>query len=128
MAKTRETLTINYQWPYYKENCYPVGFLSAIEKRHHALFHYYIMCQKLFEQAGGHEGIEGQVRYDDARWLDRNYGGIATGIALRYALADPGEFLTDSIKRVVQLEIARVGWPEPQSEYWNVEPGKIVLS
>lgn len=125
---TDGTLRINYQWPFYRENCYPVGFLSAIEKRHHACFHYYIMCQKLYEQAGGAAGLEGQTRYDDARWLDRNYGNIAVSVALRYALADPSEFLRESIKEVVQLEVARLGWPEPNPEYWNVEPGKVIYS
>lgn len=122
------TLRIEYQFPMYMDNVHPVGFLSAIEKRHHACFHYYIMAQKLFEQAGGHAGIEGQIRYDDARWLDKNYGNIALSTSIRYGLSSPEEFLKESIKEIVQLEIARVGWPKPDPEYWNVTPDKLVYS
>lgn len=127
MADTPEGMgKIVYEFPMYMDNVYPVGFLSAIEKRHHALFHYYIMCQKLLEQAG--KGIESQIRYSDANWLDKPYGNIAKSTALRYGLSDPGEFLKESIKEVVILEIIRLQWPEPDPEYWNVEPGKIVYT
>jgi len=121
-----DAIRINYEFPMYMDNVYPVGFLSAIEKRHHACFHYYIMCQKLLEQAG--KSIESQIRYDDARWLDKPYGNIAIGTATRYGLASPAEFLKESIKEVVLLEIARMDWPRPDPEYWNVEPGKVVYT
>lgn len=121
-----DTLKIVYEFPLYMDHVHPVGFLSAIEKRHHALFHYYIMSQKLLEQAG--KGIEDQIRYSDAAWLDKPYGAIALSTAIRYGLSDPGEFLKESVKDVVQLEIARMGWPSPDPEYWNVGPGKVVYS
>lgn len=119
-------ITMKYEFPYYEDQVQPKGFLT-LDIRTHALFHYYLLCQKLLEKAG-HNAESDQIIYDDARWMDKPYGNIAKGTAVRYGLVSPEEFLKEGIKKEVRLEIARLGFPAPAEEYWNVEPGKIVYT
>jgi len=119
-------IKMTYEFPYYEDQVLPKGFLT-LDKRTHALFHYYLLCQKLLEKAGTNAERD-QIIYDDARWMDKPYANIARGTAVRYGLVDPGEFLKDEIKQQVRLEIARLGFPEPAEEYWSVEPGKVVYT
>lgn len=116
---------LSLSYPMYTDHIRPKGFLTY-DKKTHALFHYYLLCQKLLERAGN--SIEDQRfrTYEGNAWMDKPYGNIANGVAMRYGLESPDEFLQPELKHVVQLEVARLGFPEPAGEYWNVTPGKVV--
>ena len=114
---------INYGYPLFVDHVIPRGHLP-IDKRAHALFRYYQLCQKLLEKAGF--STDDQIIYDDAPWMDKPYGNIAKGVAVQYGLADPGEFLKPGFKQMVEAEIRRLGWPAPNSEYWNPQPNKVI--
>ncbi len=116
------TREIKYRYPMYTDSITD-GFLTY-DRRTHACFHYYLMCQKLLEKAG--HTTEDQIRYEGELWWDKPYGNIAKSTALIYQLESPAEFLDLDIKRLVENEVQRLGFPSPAEEYWNVEPGKIV--
>lgn len=120
-------LNVTFTYPWYADlTISKGGFLSDMDKRTHALFTYYIMCQKLLERAGKSIEDQNPLIYEGEEWMDKPYGNIALATAMRYGLSDPGEFLKASVKDSVEKEIARQDFPAPDPEYWNVEPGKIV--
>lgn len=111
---------IAYTYPMYTDLIEPKGRLT-LDKRTHALFHYYVMCQKLLEKAG--TSIDDQIRYEGEDWWDKPYGQIAKSIAIQYGLADAGEFIKTDLKRLVEAQVADMGFPFPSWEYWvNINP------
>ncbi len=122
-----DTLKVTFEYPWYADMTIKNGgFLSDVDKRTHAAMHYYLMCQKLLEVAGKSIGDQNHRIYEGESWMDKPYANIALGTAIRYGLSDPGEFLTLTIKSAVEKEVERQGFPAPDPEYWDVEPGKIV--
>lgn len=120
-----DTLKVTFEYPWYTDmTIRNGGHLSDVDKRTHAAMHYYLLCQKLLEKAG--DSTENQIVYEGMAWTDKPYANIAIGTAIRYGLGDPGEFLKPGIKQQVERECVRQGFPAPDPEYWNVEPGKVV--
>ena len=116
---------INYSYPFYTDHTVSQGGYLTFDKRTHALFNYYLLCQKLLEKAG--QSIDDQIRYDDAAWLDKPYANIAKSVAIRYGLDSPDDFLKRGIKDIVEREIARLEFPAPAEEYWEVHPHKNLI-
>lgn len=121
-----EGIRIDFTYPMYEDHMVQNGGFLTLDKRTHACFNYYLLCQKLLERAG--KSIEDQNfrMLEGESWMDKPYGQIAKSVAMRYGLESPDEFLKSGIKHLVESEVARQGFPMPDPEYWNVEPGKIV--
>jgi hypothetical protein len=120
-----DTLKVVFEYPMYEDMMIRNGGnLSDIDKRPHACMHYYLLCQKLLEKAG--HSTQDQIVYEGMAWTDKPYANIAIGTAIRYGLGDPGEFLTETCKHAVEQECVRQGFPDPDNEYWSVQPGTIV--
>ena len=117
---------IKYEYPYYTDHTLAHGGFLAMDRRAHACFHYYLLCQKLLERAG-HEIEDQRFRtFEGQLWMDKPYGNIAVGTAIRYGLESPSDFLQPQFKYMVEQECIRMKFPSPANEYWEVEPGKVV--
>lgn len=96
------------------------------DKRSHACWYYYALCEKARQRAG--ESIEDQIILEGDLWRDKHYGQIADSVALLYGLADPGEFLKADFMKAVELEAARLEMPAPAHEYWHgMTPRKKII-
>lgn len=118
-------MKIEYTYPIYEDmKISKGGFLADYDKASHACFHFYLLCEKLREKAG--DSTEDQIVYEGQAWTDKPYANIARGVAIRYGLADPGEFLKPAYKKQVERQCVAGEFPTPHPEYWNVQPDTLI--
>lgn len=120
-------MKVSYEYPIFEDLIEPKGALT-LDKRSHACWEYTRLAMRARELHAG--GIENQtIQYkvgssisEMPQWHESRDEEIARSVALKYGLADPGEFLHDEWKKRAWAQAKMLGLRVEEAIY-NVRPG-----
>lgn len=118
------TMKVNYEYPIYEDLIEPKGAL-LLDKRSHACWNYTVLAMRARElHAGGIENQIIQYKVSDGapNYHESRDEEIARSVALKYGLADPGEFLKREFKKRAWAQAKLLGL-HVELEIYNVRPG-----
>lgn len=115
---TDSSLAITFNALVFPNNTLPHGHLSP-DMRSQACWYFYTLAQLQKEKVGDSTDDQFGI-LEEYPWMNTHYQQTAKTVAMVYGLASPDEFAKAWDE--VRAEAARLGLPEPATEYTKLVP------